>query len=598
MPNANAESRGLCCGLAYPALSDHGYNLRLSDGIVDPNEQTGRIRCSTSIQMGAEQKPDKSRAPTVAAGILVSRIFGLVRESIALRYFGIGAHTDVLQAAFRFPNILQNLLGEGSISAAFIPVYSRMLAEGRTRDAGRFAGSIFGLLVVVVSTIVLLGIALARPLVSLILFNWRHDAQLVAEGLLTIDRLELTIQAVKFVFPMAGLLVLSAWALGVLNSHRKFFLPYFAPVLWNLAIIAGLVAGAQAFAGESPGSADGMTRILFAGFAGALLGGLLQFLVQLPLVLRESQGLRVRFSTRVEGVRTAIKAFTPAVAGRGVAQVSGYLDLVLASLLAVGAVAALRPALVLYLLPASLFGLSVAASELPSLSRIGDVDIEKIHGRIERIICQSMFLTVPTAVGYIALGFPIIGGLFRSGQFGFADNVLVYAVLAAYSLGLVATTVSRLLQNSFWALGDTATPARMAGVRLVVSVVVAVPLMLVLDRWSVQHVTGFAAKPLYFGAVGLALAASVAAWTEVALLQRRLARRIRLAPVPWKRVAFMTGMSAVCLVPSIALLLVLPGWPAIVRATVLVTCFAGVYILAARWLRSEELAAWMGRLRA
>ena len=534
----------------------------------------------------------------MAAGILSSRLLGLVRESVALRYFGVGAHTDVLQAAFRFPNVLQNLLGEGTISAAFIPVYSRMLAEGRERDAGRFAGSIFGLLVVVVSGIVLAGIALARPLASLILFNWRDDARLVADGIMAIDRLELTIQAVKFVFPMAGLLVLSAWALGILNSHRRFFLPYFAPVLWNVAIIAGLVSGARAIAGADLGSAEGLSRILFAGFGGALVGGLLQFLVQLPLVVRETRDLRIGFSTRVAGVRTALKAFVPAVAGRGVAQLSGYLDLVLASQLAVGAVGALRPALVLYLLPASLFGLSVAASELPQLSRIGDSDAEFFHHRVRRIVRQSMFLTIPTAVGYLALGYPLIAGIFRSGQFGFADNVLVYAILAAYSMGLVATTVSRLLQNSFWALGDTSTPAKLAGVRLTLSVAVAIPLMLVLDRWSVQDVTGVETKPLFFGAVGLALAATVAAWTELLLLQRRLVFRIERMPVPWRRMGLTTGLAAVSLLPALLLAYVIPGWPASIRACLLLLTFAGMYLAIARLLRFPELKAWLGRLGA
>ena len=125
---------------------------------------------------------------------------------------------------------MQNLLGEGTISAAFIPVYTRLLEEGREKDAGRFAGCILGLLVVLVSAVVLVGIVFARPLVSLVLFGWTGDAALVAAGELSVDRLELTIQAVRLVFPMAGILVLSAWALGVLNSHRRFFLPYFAPV--------------------------------------------------------------------------------------------------------------------------------------------------------------------------------------------------------------------------------------------------------------------------------------------------------------------------------------------------------------------------------
>ncbi len=556
---------------------------------------------SRTSSMAAESNVRKSYASTVAGGIVTSRLLGLVRESIALRFFGIGPHTDILQAAFRFPNILQNLLGEGTISAAFIPVYTRLLEEGRQKDAGRFAGCILGLLVVLVSAVVLVGIVFARPLVSLVLFGWTGDAALVAAGELSVDRLELTIQAVRLVFPMAGILVLSAWALGVLNSHRRFFLPYFAPVLWNIAIISGLFVGAYVLSDHSATaerSLESLDTILFTAFVGALVGGLLQLLVQLPLVFRVLRGFRVSISTRVEGVRTALRAFGPAVAGRGIAQLSGYMDLILASQLAVGAVAALRPALILYLLPTSLFGLSVAAAELPNLSRLGASGVQPFLQRLGGMIRQSMFLTIPTATGYIALGYVVVGGLFRSGQFDFADNVLVYTVLGAYSLGLVATTVSRLLQNAFWALGDTATPAKIAGLRVAVSVCVAVPLMLYLDRWSVAAVTGQpgpAEDALYFGAVGLALGASVAAWVEVALLQSKLRRRLTSLCLPWRRMVVMAGLAVASVVPALLLWLVLPPWPALVRAVLVVGVYAATYLSAARVMRFEEVESWVGR---
>src|SRR5262245_24705722 len=171
------------------------------------------------------------------------------------------------------PYLLQNLLGEGTLSASFIPVYSELLGQGRTKEAGRVAGAMFGLLLAVAGAISLLGVLLAPVLVSVFAPGF--------EG----QRRELTVAVVRILFPMTGVLVLSAWALGILNSHRKFFLPYFAPVLWNAAIIAALVA----YAGRV--ELDGL---LMAAAWGALAGGLLQFGIQLPTVLSLDREMRLR----------------------------------------------------------------------------------------------------------------------------------------------------------------------------------------------------------------------------------------------------------------------------------------------------------------
>ncbi|MFW5972385.1 MAG: lipid II flippase MurJ, partial [Bacteroidota bacterium] len=386
-----------------------------------------------------EEKADsardrKSSAGTIASGIFASRIMGFVREAAVAFYFGIGAHTDVFQAAFRAPNLLQNLLGEGTISAAFIPVYSRMLAEGREEDAGRFAGAVFTILLVLVSGLVLLGILLARPLVAILVPGYVDDAQLVAAGELPIDRYEMIVAAVRIIFPMTGMLVLSAWALGILNSHRRFLVPYFAPVIWNVSIIGSLVGGAYYFvadplAGGTGLGVDVLTNLLFTAFFGALVGGILQFAVQLPLVARLVQGFRFSLSTRIAGVMESIRAFGPVVAGRGVYQLSAYLDMFLASWLGLGALAALRPAQMLYILPVSLFGLSVAASELPELSRLREEQLRLFLGRLTASVRQTLFLIVPTFVGYLAFGLLIVGAFFRRGAFGANDTWLVYLVL-------------------------------------------------------------------------------------------------------------------------------------------------------------------------
>ena len=527
---------------------------------------------------------------------------GLVRQVTVSYFFGISAHTDVYEAAFKGPNLLQNLLGEGTISAAFIPIYSRLLDDGRVREAGRFAGAVFGLLLTTVAALVLLGIALAEPLVTILTPGFVDDAAKVAAGQLPIDRFALTVQAVRIIFPMTGVLVLSAWALGVLNSHRRFFVPYVAPVLWNVAIISALFGVAAFFTPESPQDdgalpVEALNRLLFAAFFGALVGGLLQFLVQLPLVFRLMKGFRFSLSTKVEGVRDALAAFGPVVAGRGVYQLSAYLDVLMASLLAAGALASLRPAQMLYLLPVSLFGQSVAASELPELSRLGEEESRSFFPRLDQSMRQTLFLTVPAAVGYLCLGFLIVGGLLRRGEFGLMDNWLVYAVLGGYSLGLMATTLSRLLQNGFWALRDTKTPAKIAVVRVVVSAAVAVPTMFALDRFSVPEMLGFVTEddPLYFGAVGLALGSTVGAWVELWRLGKSLRQQIPSFVVPWRRMAGMVGLSVGAVLPAAGLWWLLAAWPMLPVAVLVAGVYGGLYLALARLLRFSELETWTGR---
>ncbi len=545
-----------------------------------------------------------SAASTVASGIFTSRIIGFVRERAVAHFFGVGAHADVFQVAFRGPNLLQNLLGEGTISAAFIPIYSRMIEEGREEDAGRFAGAIFGLLLATAAAMTLFGILLAEPIAAIFAPGFLDDAADVAAGTLSINRYELAVQAVRIIFPMTGVLVLSAWCLGVLNSHRKFFLPYFAPVLWNVAIITGLIVGAYAYLDpavnvwslENLGTSS-RTSLLFAGCFGALVGGALQFLVQIPLVLRIMKGFRVSFSTKVEGVKEALRAFGPVVAGRGVYQVSSYLDMFLASYLMGGAVASLRYAQMLYVLPISLFGLSVAASELPELSRFSKERIEPFIRRLNRSTSQMLFMTIPTLVGYLIFGYLIVGAIFRTGTFDLNDSWLVYLVLAGYSLGLLATTMSRLLQNAFYALRDTKTPAKIAVLRVVASAAVAVPLMLALDNYSVGGILGFEAEdqPLFLGAVGLALGATGGAWLELWRLTSSLKQRIDLFTLPWGAVGRMTMLSLFAAGPAVLVWTVLPDWHIAIKAVVVLAVYVLVYLGIAYFRGSPEMKSWTGR---
>jgi putative peptidoglycan lipid II flippase len=564
--------------------------------------------------MEPSPRPARGGASRVGAGILLSRLAGLVREQTVAFFFGVGPHADALTAALRVPNALQNLLGEGALSAAFIPIYSRLLAEERREEAGRFAGAIFGLLLATAAALALAGIVLARPLVALLAPGFLADAAAVAAGRTAVDRFALAVGAVRVLFPMTGLLVLSVWALGVLNSHRRFFLAYFAPVLWNSAMIAALLFAGHA-AGAWPPAAAGARgagaaasllaapalrdRLLAAFCWGAVAGGLLQFLVQLPLVARSMRGFRLAFSTRVPGVREALAAWGPVVAGRGVVQIAGYVDLFLATLLATGAAGADRYAQMLYILPISLFGMSIAASELPELSRLrGEAAAPALLERVRRALGAVAFFNVPTVVAYLAFGYLVVGAVYRRGSFGGADNGLVYLALCGYSTGILATTTSRLLQNTFYALGDTRTPAKIAAQRVGAAALIALPLMFWLDRFPVPP--AFGPQPpgqrLFLGVLGLSLASGAGAWLELARLRAGLRRRLPEFSLPWRDDLRILLLALAAAAPAALLWLLLPATlTGLVKAVPVLLVYGALYLLAAGLAGRPELGAFAAR---
>ncbi len=444
----------------------------------------------------------------------------------------------------------------------------------------------------------------ARPIVGLLAAGFLRDRELIALGLATVDRYELAVAAVRWIFPMTALLVLSAWALGVRNSHGRFFLSYFSPVFWNAAIV-GAVAW-TAF-GSGAGASD---RLLEAACIGAFLGGALQFLVQLPGLRGDLAGFRLSFDLSSQPVREVLAAFGPTLAGRGVVQLSSYLDQLLASLLAAGAVGALFYAQTLYLLPVSLFGMSVAAAALPRLARSGGAGSEaELASGTGRALETAAFLNLPSFLAYLLLGLPLVEGIFQlfGKGFGAAESRLVYLVLAAYSLGLPAATSARIVQAGFYARGDTRTPARIAVLRVTMSLAVGLPAMLALDRLRLGDLAyvGSPGSLLRLGAVGLGLAASLSAWAELAALRR--AARQQMPSLVWPVRAFLRftlyalAAAAPAALAAIALqgggfgepLLVHPT----VRAAVVFTLFAAGYLGIAAAFGEVPAKAWIARLR-
>ena len=492
-------------------------------------------------------------APVVAAGIVLSRLAGLVRQRVLSHYLGLSLPADAFNQAFRIPNFLQNLFGEGVLSASFIPAYSRLRAEGRDQEARSLAGAVLGLLFLVVAVLVALGITAAPWLVTVL-----------APGFEGAKR-ELTIRLVRVLFPGVGLLVLSAWCLSILNSHRKFFLSYAAPVLWNLAIIAATIAAPQ-------GPLEGV--VLWVAW-GAVAGGALQLLVQLPAVLSLVPGLRPGLGRGNPNVRAVLGNFFPAFVTRGVTQISAFVDGILASLLPGGAVTAMANAQVLYTLPVSLFGMSIAAAELPELAAaaVAGEAGPRLRSRLEDGRRRVAFFVVPTVVAFLLLGEIIAALFFQTGRFTAEDARYVWMILGGSAIGLLASTQGRLYNSVYFALHDTRAPLRFATIRVALSIM--------LGYFAAVHLPRLLDVNPRWGAAGITAAAGISAWVEFILLERGLVSR--LGPEPG-RAGYSLRLWGAALLAGAA------GWLALtlagqrfgpeLRALVVLIPFGLVYLLA------------------
>ncbi len=510
-------------------------------------------------------------AGLVASGILLSRIAGLVRESIFAHYLGNSAAADAFKAGFRIPNILQNLFGEGVLSASFIPVYSRLLGEGDDEAADMLAWGVGALLALTVAVLVAVGVPAAPYLITVI-----------APGFHGATR-ELTIELVRIFFPGAGLLVMSAWCLGVLNSHHRFFASYAAPVAWNIAIIAALL-----FYGP---------RLTQSGLAvavawGAVAGAALQILVQLPQTLALLRRLQIDFQKISAALRTVFNNLLPVITGRGVGQISGYIDNLLASLLPTGAVAALNYGQVFYMLPVSLFGWSVAAAELPTMSRAagaGEDIAAVVRSRLNAGLRQISFLVVPSATAFFFLGDVIVALVFQSGHFTRQDAVYVWAVLAGSGVGLLAITMGRLYNSAFYALWDTKTPLKFALVRMSLSLVLgylcAIPL---------PPMLGIAQK---WGVAGLTASAGLAGWVEFSLLRWKLNHRVGWTGLQRKFLTQLWGMALAASAAAFALKLYTSWAGPRLTALMVIPVYGAIYFGLAYLADMPELRATVGMVR-
>jgi putative peptidoglycan lipid II flippase len=502
-------------------------------------------------------RPDTS----VGAGILISRFAGLLRVRLIAREFGQNSvAVDAFNAAFRIPNLLQNLFGEGALSGSFIPVHSALRARGDHAAAAHTARVFFALLSLAIALLVLIGIVAAPLLVDLVAPGFQGDKRVLA------------IRLVRILFPGAGILVAAAWCLGVLNSHGRFLLAYAAPVAWNAAMIVTLLA----FGGG--GDLDALAIALAWGSA---VGSVLQFIVQAPAAWRLTRhGLGLGITPHV---RQVVRNFMPVLVSRGAVQLTAYVDTMIASLLPTGAVTGLTNAQILYTLPVSLFGIAISASELPAMSGDAAVDtapesrFSALSQRMNAALKRMAFFVVPSAVGFAMLGDVIAGVLLQTGRFTAADSRYVWGILAGSAVGLLATTMARLYSAAHYAIGDTKAPLRFALLRLIavavlgyLCAIVLPPLVHVDRRW---------------GAAGLTASAGVAGWIEFAMLRASLNRSVGPTGIPRSVVARLWTAGLTSGSAAFAVRRLLPPVHPIAAGAVVLPLFGMAYLGVAAILR-------------
>ncbi len=504
----------------------------------------------------------------VGAGILISRLTGLVRNYIVTYWFGLSAVNDAYNTAFKIPNAVRNLLGEGTMSASFVPVYSGLLARGDERGARALANAMLGLLMLAVSVLTLLGIASA-PLLT----------RLLASGF-SGETAALTTRLTRILFPMTGVMVLSGWCLGVQNAHRRFFWSYASAAVWSLAQIALLLVG-------GPRSGGDLVQLVTWLAWATLVGSLLQVGAQMPEVLRLTGPLRPTLDRTVSGVMQTLRNVVPVVTALGAVQVSSFIDLQIASYLPEGAVSSMTNANTIALLPVSLFGVSVAASSLPEFSR--DSGTQAMDALLERLRAgwqRILFYIVPSALVFIALGSYIVGMLYRGGRFTAADQHTVHMVLAGFAVGLGSFASVKLLASCHYALQDYKTPLRASLTSIAVSAVASLALAYALRRTS-------------YAAAGIALGTSLGSYMNLHILMGGLRARLGTiyTPAMWlgtRRIVLASVAATAVGVAGMSLQhAVLPTLHPRLAGIPVLGAFSVTYLVVAWWMGSAEAARWL-----
>ncbi len=507
--------------------------------------------------MRSEKKTMTRAAGVIGLATLLSRILGFVRDMVIAWFFGAGLLSDAFFVAFRIPNLLRRLFAEGSLSIAFVPVFTDYLTRDGRDEAFNMARSTLRILSVLLVVLTIAGI-LAAPLI----------VKIVAPGF-TGAKFSLTVTLTRIMFPYIFFICLVALSMGILNTLGHFAAPALAPVFLNVAII-----GAVLFI------APQMDTPVIGLAIGVLIGGALQLLLQVPVLIRKGFLFWRKAALYHPGVKRIGRLMGPAVFGAAVYQINILVGTLLASLLPEGSVSYLYYADRLVQFPLGLFAISLSVAVLPSLSRQAAAnDFKGLAETFGYSLQLIFFVTLPAMIGLIVLREPIVALLFQRGAFDIESTRLTARALVFYSLGLWAFSAVRIVVSTFYSLQDTLTPVKMASVSIIANIVLGILLM----------------GPLKHG--GLALATSLASMINFCLLLWVLRKRMEQLEV--KKIMESIGKSVICsLIMGVVLggLLRLFPLPPAASMTRLVAGVAGgvaagiaIYCLAAYVLRCPEL---------
>jgi putative peptidoglycan lipid II flippase len=411
-------------------------------------------------------------ASIVGLAVFSSRILGLVREQVFAAFFGAGAVNDAFVVAFRIPNLFRDLLAEGALSSAFVKTFTSKLEKEGPDSALRLANKVMNALGLAVALLCVLGMAFAPQLVDALAPGFDGEKR------------DLTIQLTRLMFPFLLLVALAAVAMGTLNARGVFGMPAMASTFFNAgSIVVGLLAcwllapehvaavTNSILAGEAiPRDAISESRAIFGMACGVLVGGLLQLGCQFPSLARQGFSFRPDLHFQDDGLREVLRLMGPAVIGAAAVQVNVFVNNNFASRLDEGAVSVLNYAFRLMQFPIGVFGVAIATATLPSISRSaarGNKD--EFRSTLASSLRFALFLTMPSAVGLIVLGEPILAMIYERGQFDAEDTARTAQTLACYAIGLVGYSLIKILAPAFYALDDAKTPARISLISIAVN---------------------------------------------------------------------------------------------------------------------------------
>jgi putative peptidoglycan lipid II flippase len=510
----------------------------------------------------SEEKNVSRAAGVVSLFTFLSRILGLVRDMVIAAFFGTGMVADAFVVAFRIPNLLRRLFAEGSLTIAFIPVFTEYLTSKSKEDALEMARVVLTLLALILAIVTLLGVVFSPWIVRLQAFGFG------ASG----DKYALTVLLTRITFPYIFLVSLVAFFMGVLNSLRRFAAPAAAPIFLNVGIIGAAYL-------ISPYLEEPIVGVAI----GVIIGGIIQVGLQIPWVLREGMTLFPVWQPGHPAVKQIGLLMLPAVFGSAVYQLNSFIGTLLASFLVQGSVSWLYFADRLVQLPLGVFAIAIGTALLPSLStQAANKDFDHFENTFNHSLRLVFFIAFPATVGLIILGKPIFLVLFERGAFDATSTLMTNTALFYYALGLWAVSGLRIVVPAFYAFQDTKTPVKVAVVALFVNLIAGLCLM----------------GPLKHG--GIALALSISASVQFSLLLFLLKRKIALANlgsvlVPVLKSAFASGLMGLGVFYLHSRWLMIDSneglLSIIVNLCVLVGAGVAIYFGAARVLGCPELAS-------